>query len=213
LFNFRGAGIVFPVMIVLIMLPVTISLSGGQERSYKIITAESSFWVYVGKSGFLSAFAHNHEIGIKSFSGSVTISDAGADSGAVRLEVDAKSLVVLDKKVNDDDRQKIFRDMHDKVLESEKYPKVSFRSTSVSNLKKLGGEDYSMTLNGDLILHGITKRIAVPMTATITSRQIRVKGKYPLRQSDYGIKPYSAAGGTIKVKDEVIVNFSIIAKS
>ena len=34
-----------------------------------------------------------------------------------------------------------------------------------------------------------------------------------LLMTDYGIKPYSAAGGTIKVKDEVVVNFNIVAKA
>jgi polyisoprenoid-binding protein YceI len=62
-------------------------------------------------------------------------------------------------------------------------------------------------------LKGVTKRIAVPVAATVTPQQIRAAGKYALKQTDFGIKPYSAAGGTIKVKDEVVLSFDIVAKS
>jgi polyisoprenoid-binding protein YceI len=74
-------------------------------------------------------------------------------------------------------------------------------------------DGYGFTLNGDLTLHGVKKRIAVPVNLTVTPQQLRATGKYTLKQTDYGIKPYSAAGGSIKVKNEIVVNFSIVAKS
>ncbi|QQS45993.1 MAG: YceI family protein [Acidobacteriota bacterium] len=185
----------------------------AQSRTYRIVTSESSLWVYVEKAGLFSVFAHNHEIGVKSWSGSVTVPQAGASGAAAQFEVDARSLVVLDKNVSDKDRSEISNSMHKDVLESERHGKISFHSASISNLRPSGKDEYSFTLNGDLMLHGVTKRIAVPLTATITATEIRAKGKYRLKQTDYGIKPYSAAGGTVKVRNEVTVNFSIVARS
>ena len=98
-------------------------------------------------------------------------------------------------------------------LESAKNPKITFKSVSVSDVKQTGNDAYSFVVNGDLTLRGVTKLIAVPVAATITPQQIRATGKYTLKQTDYGIKPYSAAGGTVKVKDEIVVNFNIVAKS
>jgi polyisoprenoid-binding protein YceI len=129
------------------------------------------------------------------------------------MEIDAKSLAVLDQKVSDEDRTKIFNSMHNEVIESAKYPKIAFKSVSVGDVKQTGSDSYSFTLSGDLTLHGVTKRIAVPVNVKITPQQLRATGKYALKQTDYGIKPYSAAGGTIKVKNEVVVNFSIVAKA
>lgn len=189
-------------------------IATGQSKSqtYTIVAGESSFWVFAGKSGLLSALAHDHEIGVKSFTGRVIVPESGAGGGSLELDVDAKSLAVLDKKVSEEDRAKIFNSMHNEVLESAKYPKITFKSVSVSDAKKTGDTTYSLTLNGDLTLHGVTKRIAMPLTATITPQQLRATGKYTLKQTDFGIKPYSAAGGSIKVKDEVVVNFDIVAK-
>src|SRR5574341_175859 len=193
------------------LLPVA-AIAQTKARTYTIVPSESSFWVFVGKAGLFSALAHDHEIGVKSFSGRVVAPEAGASGGALELDIEAKSLAVLDKKVSEEDRKKIFDAMHNEVLESAKHQKIAFKSVSVSDVKQTGNDSYSFTLNGDLTLHGVTKRIAVPVNATITPQQLRATGKYTLKQTDYGIKPYSAAGGTIKVKNEVVVNFNIVAK-
>lgn len=202
----------YAILLVLSLAPV-IASAQTKTRTYTVVPSESSFWVFVSKSGFLSAFAHDHEIGVKRFNGRVVTPEAGAGGGSLELEIDAQSLVVLDKKPSEEDKKKIFDSMHNEVLESAKHQKITFKSVSVSDLKQTGPDTYSFVVNGDLTLHGVTKRIAVPVAATITPQQIRATGKYTLKQTDYGIKPYSAAGGTIKVKNEVVVNFNIVAKT
>jgi len=202
--------------IVILFAAVLLAAGAGAQsrsRTYTIAPGESSFWVFVEKAGLLSGLAHDHEIGVKSFTGRVVVPEAGAGGGSLELDVNAQSLVVLDKKPSEEDKKKIYSSMHNEVLESAKYPKITFKSASVGDLKQAGGDSYSFTLNGDLTLHGVTKRIAVPVTATITPQQLRATGKYTLRQTDFGIKPYSAAGGTVKVKNEVVVHFDIVAKA
>jgi polyisoprenoid-binding protein YceI len=196
----------------LLLLAVSAFGQSG-PRTYTIVPSESSFWVFVGKAGLFSALAHDHEIGVKSFSGKVVVPAAGAGGGSLEMEVDAPSLAVLDKKPSEEDKKKIFNSMHNEVLESAKYQKITFKSASVSDVKQTGNDAYSFVVNGDLTLHGVTKRIAVPVAATVTPQDLRATGKYTLKQTDFGIKPYSAAGGTIKVKNEVVINFNIVAKA
>ena len=184
-----------------------------KPRAYTIVAAESSFWVFVAKAGLLSGLAHDHEIGIKSFSGRVVIPALGAGEGSLQLEIDARSLAVLDKKPSEEDRAKIAGSMHNEVLASAQYPKITFKSVSVSDLKPTGATGASLILNGDLTLHGVTKRIAIPVALTLVDQQLRATGNYTLKQTDYGIKPYSAAGGTVKVKDEVVIHFNLVAKA
>ncbi|MBO0724652.1 MAG: YceI family protein [Blastocatellia bacterium] len=199
---------------VLPLLLLTVFAFGqSPTRTYTIVPSESSFWVSVGKAGLFSALAHDHEIGVKRFSGRVVVPEAGASGGSLEMEVDATSLEVLDKNPSEEDKKKIFNSMHNEVLESAKHPKITFKSVSVSDVKQTGDGAYSFVVNGDLALRGATKRIAVPVAATITPQQLRATGKYTLKQTDYGIKPYSAAGGAVKVKDEIVVNFNIVAKS
>ena len=203
----------YAIRIFSLLLLTVFAFGQSRTRTYTIVPSESSFWVFVGKAGLFSALAHNHEIGVKSFSGRVVVPAAGAGGGSLEMEVDAPSLVVLDKEPSEEDKKKISNSMHNEVLESAKYQKITFKSVSVSDVKQTGSDAYSFVVNGDLSLHGVTKRIAVPVAATVTPQLLRATGKYTLKQTDYGIKPYSAAGGTIKVKDEVVVNFDIVAKA
>lgn len=197
-----------------LMVPLVLAAQPQNKlRTYTIVSGESSFWVFVPKTGLLSGLAHDHEIGVKVFSGKITVPESGAGNGSLEMDVDATSLTVLDKKPSEDDKKKIYNSMHNEVLESAKHPKITFKSASVSDLKQTGGENYSFTLNGDLTLHGVTKRIAMPVSLTINAKQLRAEGKYLLKQTDFGIKPYSAAGGTIKVKNDITVNFNIVAKA
>lgn len=190
-----------------------LNATGQKVRTYKIIAAESNLWVYVAKAGLLSALAHNHNIGVASFNGTVSVPESGASGGALQLEIDAKSLNVADKGISEKDRGEITKSMHGEVLHSDKFAKITFKSVSVSEVKALGSDNYSFTVQGDLTLHGVTKRIGVPVTATINAQQLKASGKYTLKQSLFGITPYSKAGGAVKVKDDVIVNFNITAKA
>lgn len=183
----------------------------AQPRTYTIAASESSFTVFVGKAGLLSGLAHDHLIAVKSFVGRVSVA-ADLTQSTLQLEADAKSFTVLDKEVSEKDRAQITKAMHEEVIESAKYPQLTFKSVSITNVKPAGSGAQSFLLNGDLTLHGVTKRIAVPVTVTITPQQLRATGSYTLKQTDFGIKPYSAGLGAIKVKNEVTVNFSIIAK-
>jgi polyisoprenoid-binding protein YceI len=195
------------------LIILLIAYSQANARTYEISAAESSLSVAVGKAGFLSALGHEHEIGVKSFTGRAVIPQSGASGGSLDFQIETKSFVVLDKEVSETDRGKIFENMHKEVIESEKYQKITFKSVSVSDLKKTGEGSYNFILNGDLTLHGVTKRIALPVTATISPERLRATGSYTLKQTDYGIKSPSAGGGTVKVKNEVIVNFNIVAKA
>ena len=175
-------------------------------KTYNLVPAESSFTVFVGKAGALSFLAHDHNIAVKSFAGRVVVPEAGAAQGSLELDIDARSLVVLDK-VSEKDRAEITKSMNDAVLETAKFPKITFRSVGISNINGA-----NLTVNGDLTLHGVTKRIAVPVTVAATPQQLRATGKYVLKQTDFGITPYSAAAGSIKVKNEVILSFNLVAK-
>jgi hypothetical protein len=41
---------------------------------------------------------------------------------------------------------------------------------------------------------------------------LRVSGEFSLRQSDYGIKPVSFAGGALRLKDELKFKFELVGR-
>jgi polyisoprenoid-binding protein YceI len=86
-----------------------------------------------------------------------------------------------------------------------------FESTQVA-LTKLGENSYIANVTGDLALHGTTRQEKISAQVSVTGETLRGYGEFALRQSDYGIKLVSVAGGTLKVKDEVKIAFDFTAR-
>lgn len=156
----------------------------------------SSLRVHVYKTGFFSAFGHNHEVEAPIESGEVM--ESGGLS--VELRVDARKMRVLDPEASDDTRKQIQKTMHDQVLDADHFTEIHFRSTGVEPK----GENHWL-VTGNLDLHGQTH----PLTLEVTRQNGLYKGSTNLKQTVFGITPVTVAGGTVKVKDEIKVEFEI----
>jgi polyisoprenoid-binding protein YceI len=124
--------------------------------------------------------------------------------------VRADSLSVADN-ISDKDRREIESQMREQVLETSKHPEIVYDSQSVT-VKSTADTQSDVVLIGQLTLHGVTRPQKVPARITVTGDLLRAFGEFSLRQSDYNIKPVSAVGGGLKVKDEVTFTFDIAAR-
>lgn len=159
---------------------------------------KSSLTIRVFKSGVFSAFAHDHEIKAPIEKGTI---DSSANS-RVQLHVDARKLRVLDPEIAVDKRAEIQRTMEGlTVLDSEHFPDISYQSTTVT---KTG--DARWEVHGSLDLHG--KKQPVVVAVSLQGGHYRGSGSF--KQSTFGISPIRIAGGTVKVKDEIRIEFDIV---
>ena len=184
----------------------------AQDR--EVDTAHSTIKLRVLKSGVFSAFGHNHEIEAHIASGRVHL----GDGPSVTISVRARDLKVVDPDSSAKDRQEIQQTMEGpKVLEVERFPEISFKSTEVrpqggkekpekGEKSEKGGERWNV--RGNLTLHGQTS----PITLVVESRNDHYVGTCEVRQHDFGMTPVTVAGGSVKVKDEVKVEFDIVLK-
>jgi len=170
----------------------------GQEQ--KIDTAKSTITIHVGKSGIFSAAGHEHDVTAPIEMGA--FSESGTPN--VAIDVDARKLTVqANPKVNGKDQAEIQDSMQRKVLESEKYPRIEFRSTSV---QKSGTDAWKVA--GTLTLHGVTK----PLTVDVKKAGDVYTGGLRIKQTDFGIQPVSVAGGVVRVKNELDIRFEMRVK-
>ena len=86
------------------------------------------------------------------------------------------------------------------------------RKNSLGFWGKTGERQYSVTLHGDLTMHGVTRSQAVPARVVLDGDSLRGFGTFSLLQTDYDLKLASVAGGALKVKDEVQFSFNILAR-
>jgi polyisoprenoid-binding protein YceI len=189
----------------------TVGTPQAAKVRYAIDAKRSTFTVRTFAGGMLSAFGHSPTIAIPDFQGEVEWSAADLEDASLRLVIQAASLVVTDD-ISNKDRQEIEHRMRDEVLETDGYAEIIYECPRVSAVQKIGEGAYSVTLNGELILRGITHCQPVSARVTLQGDTLHVAGDFSVRQSDYEIKPVSAAGGAVKMKDEIKLSFDIIAR-
>lgn len=177
---------------------------------YALDTGVSRFTVRAFASGMLSAFGHSPTFAIRQYSGAAEFNPTSPEATSLKLAIQAASLEVGDN-ISDKDRREIEGEMRQGVLEIGKYPEIVYECSRVA-LNKTGDDQYSVTLNGDLTLHGVTRRQPVTAKVAVTGDMLRAFGECSLRQSDYNIKLVSALGGGLKVKDEVNLSFDLVAR-
>jgi YceI-like domain len=163
--------------------------------------ARSTLTVFVYKSGLFSAFADNHTISAPIASGSMS----EEMPQQVQLAVRSGDLKVLDPDLAPNKRAEVqMRMLSAEVLDVAKYPEITFASTRID----AAGPD-RWTITGNLVIHGQTRTITFPV-----SRKDRTyHGEVLVKQRDFGIEPIKVAGGTVKVKDELKVQFDIVGAS
>jgi|SRR5579863_2857763 len=176
---------------------------------YTVDSSLSSFTVQAFVGGLLAAFGHNPVIAIPDFSGEVQVGEDLQQASLVLTIVSSSLKVASD--MSDKDRLEIERTMHERVLQTDQYPEIEYRCSRISGSKSGEGQ-YWVALNGDLILHGVTRGLVVSTRVTQDGERLRASGSFSILQSDYEIEPVSFAGGALKLKDELKFSFGVIAR-
>ena len=180
------------------LVVIIIAGAAPEADSVRIDVERSKLTVFVYKSGLFSAFADDHVIQASIASGSMSL-DAPL---AVEIAVKSATLKVLDPNLSADKRAEVQTRMAGpEVLDVTKFPDIAFTSTSI---QPAGADRW--TVAGRLTIHGETK----PATFSIARQEGRYRGSAAVKQRDFGIQPISIAGGTVKVKDEIKVEFDIV---
>jgi polyisoprenoid-binding protein YceI len=183
-------------VLTLCVCPTRPAAGGADVR--KIDGPHSTMTVQISKTGVFSAFAHNHEIEAPIEFGEVKESE----SPSVELRVNARKMRVLDPEASQDTRAQIQRTMQgSEVLDADQFPDVRFQSTTVE-----AKEADHWAVHGKLDLHGQTH----PITVDVTLKDGFYRGSATFKQTGFGITPVRVAGGTVKVKDELKIEFEIV---
>jgi polyisoprenoid-binding protein YceI len=184
----------------LLLSAILLFQSRSAEKPRSVDVANSSLKIHVYKAGLFSAFGHNHEIDAPIESGEV--SESGKLS--VTLRVDARKLKVVDQEDTKSRPQVQETMLGPQVLDSTRFPEIRFESSKIEPR----GQN-SWIVNGNLTLHGKSH----PITFDVALTDKVYRGTATIKQTEFGMTPVTVAGGSVKVKDQVKVEFSISVKT
>lgn len=153
--------------------------------------SQARLYIYTYKEGLLSAIAHDLKIEATAADFSVS-----AD-GAITVVVHADSLLVVcarkdgqdaPRLLGDSDKRKIEASIVKEVLKAKKHPTIKF-TAQLSDLNQ-------SRLKGHLSLSGVQRSVS----AQITEADGKVNAKVHIHQPDFGIRPFTAMLGTLKIQ-------------
>ena len=168
------------------------------------IAPDSRFDVVTGKAGLLGRFGHEHRIRARSFTGTIVYNAADPSASSVEVTVPTAGLHVVALGADREDAPDVEKAMREDVLHVDRWPTIEFRSTAVEPIS--GG----VRVTGDLTMAGRTRPVTLDMRLRADGRRLVADGAFTIRQTDWGIEPYRAALGTIRVADRVTFELHVV---
>jgi polyisoprenoid-binding protein YceI len=169
---------------------------------YRLAPESGELLVKTSRTGMGRRAGHDLVIEATRWQGRVTPA-AGPEDFVVSVEVDVDSLEVREglggvKPLTDKDRADIRKNLRD-ILDSKTHPQIAFSSTSVTRSAA------SVTVEGSLTIRGETQPVSLRCQLTDDG----ARGSATVEQTRWGIRPYSAFLGALKLADEVTVEFTV----
>lgn len=179
--------------------------------TYTLDASQSKFMAHANAGGLLWFKGHNHHLAAREFSGQVEITPDTVTPASLRLVVKAASLHETGADFTEPQKEIINKELREIVLHPDKYPDITFQSTNVVVKASAAGR-YEVKIDGDLTLHGVTKRITIPAVVTMSGNNLRAVGEFSIDRDDYQVKATSAFHGLVRVKNKIKFDFDIVGR-
>jgi polyisoprenoid-binding protein YceI len=165
--------------------------------AYRLGPESGRLLVHTTRTGLGAKAGHDLTIEVTRWHGHATGDPAVPANSSVTIQVDAESFQVRQgtggvKPLTDADRAEITKTLK-QVLHTAQHPTITVRSRQVD------GSAGSFTFDGELTIMGITRPVTVRGGVT----DGRILGGASVVQTRWGIRPYSAFFGALRLRDEV----------
>jgi polyisoprenoid-binding protein YceI len=177
---------------------------------YQLVPSRSRFMVQAHRGGLAWFKGHDHFIGVKEFSGVAELTPDALNPASLQMSIRADSLAETSDVFTPQQKGIIKKELEEIVLETAKYPEITFRSTEVKGDLKNGA--FNVKIGGDITLHGVTRHIVIPATVTVQGDTMHAIGKFSLNRGDFKVKATSAFHGMVRVKGKLSFTFDIIGE-
>jgi polyisoprenoid-binding protein YceI len=176
---------------------------------YRIDSSSSKFMVKASRGGLAWFKGHDHFIAVRDFTGEAALSPDTVNPASLEITVRAASLEETSDVFTPQQKQIINKELNEIVLETAKYPEITFKSTDVEGKFASGGFD--VKIGGNMTLHGVTRRVVVPARVTVSGDTLRAQGTFEINRKDFNVKATNAFHGLVRVRHTLKFTFDIVA--
>ena len=202
--------IIIGLILAVLASPVTLAVSPATV-TYNLDASQSKFMAHANRSGLLWFKGHSHHLAASEFTGQVELTPDTITPASLRLVVKAASLHETGAVFTEPQKQIINKELKEIVLHPDQYPDITYQSTNVTVKSSAAGR-YEVKIDGNLTLHGVTRRVTIPAVVTLSGDTLRAVGEFSIDRDDYNVKATSAFHGMVRVDDDVKFEFDIVGK-
>jgi polyisoprenoid-binding protein YceI len=172
--------------------------------TYTLGPSDGRLKVRTGRQGMASKVGHDLTLEASNWKATVRV-DPDPSQSEVTATVEPRSLEVVAatggaKPLSDKDKKDIRKNIAGLLGNNS----ITFQSTSVRP-----NGDTSATVVGNLSIANQSRPVTLDLTIEPDGGNARLKGRVPIVQSNFGVKPFTAMLGALKVKDEVEVDLDV----
>jgi len=186
---------------------------------YRVDGSASQLHVLVYRGGALARLGHNHVLSTEQLSGAVVI-DPQLERSQLVLDLPVNSFVVDDPHARAQEGEDFSAEvpadaregtrgnlLREEVLDGAKFPTITLRAT------KVGGTHHQPTVMVNIVIKDATRQIEVPVKISYAHQTLTARGEFTVKQTDFGMTPFSVGMGALQVRDELRIRFTIVARA
>jgi polyisoprenoid-binding protein YceI len=200
-------------LLTLVALSSTCPISSSAPAAtttYIIDNTKGKFIAHAFAGGLFWFKGHDHYLAARDYSGEVELTPDTVTPASLHLVVKANSLQETGTVFTDAQKNIINKEVHDIVLLPDKYPEITFQSTSVTAKPAAAGQ-YEVKIVGNLTLLGVTRQETIPVKLSLSNNDLQAVGQFSIDRGDYKVKATSAFHGMVRVRDTIRFEFDIVA--
>lgn len=187
-------------------------------RELKVSAEDSLLQILVYRGGAVARLGHNHVIASHHLTGSVyltedplatsfdisfPVTELTVDEPALREAAGADFPPAVPQSARDGTRNNL---LSEALLDAANYPSIRLRASDI----RAAGAGFDAGV--EVTFKGSADPLRVPVQLERRDGGIVARGEFPLRHSELGLEPFSAAMGALVVLDEMHIRFEITAR-
>jgi len=177
------------------------------EAIYAVDPDASLLAATVRRAGLMARLGHDHVVASHTLAGQAApgLGRADVTFRVDQLTVDEPQLLRdagIDTRPSPQAVEGTRNNMLGPVLDAQRYPVVTLHA-------ERSGDG---PLRVAVTLHGVTRWLELPAAVQVDAHQVTAQGTARLKQTDFGITPFTVGGGLLAVDDELVVRYRIVAR-
>jgi len=202
-----------------LLLALAPTLAAADPVRFALDPAETELVALTRPAGLLRSASHPHAIAARGVAGEVWWDAVRPERCTVELRFPAGELenddAALRRKhglegtLDEADRRKVAEALRGPdQLDVARYPLVAFASRSVTRLAA-----DRLEVRGLLTLRGVGAEVVLPVQVAVRDGVLRGEGTLPITHAMFGFRPISAALGSIRNAEEIVLRLTLVGRA